>query len=87
MVRPISFLLIAMLLCCAHLPQPSLAPLLFCPIVLVIVCNAEGRTKEQVGRNRSRCLGQSSEQPCREEHLRQRKLCQDFPSGHRHACL
>ena len=69
MVRPISFLLIAMLLCCAHLPQPSLAPLLFCPIVLVIVCNAEGRPEERGGRDRQHRLEQSSEQPYREEHL------------------
>ena len=61
MARPISFLLIVILCCVVliYLPQPP--PLFFCPIVFVIVCNAEGRPEERGGRDRPHRLEQSFE--------------------------
>ena len=61
MARPSSVFLIVMMLCCARYPPTPLAPLFFCPIVLVIVCDAKGRPEERGGRDRPRRLKQSSE--------------------------
>ena len=85
MARLSSVFLIVM--CWLDIPPPPVTPLFFCPIVLVIVCNAKGLLEERGGRDHPRRLKQSSERPYREELLRQRQLCQDFPSGHRHECL
>ena len=82
----LSFLQVV-LLCCAHLhPRPPPLSLLF-EGSIGIVCDAKGPPEERGGRNRTCRLEQSSERPYREEHLRQPKLCQDVPSGHRHKCL
>jgi hypothetical protein len=85
MARPISFLLVVM--CSAHHHPPRPPPSLLFEGSIVIVCDAKGRPEERGGHDRSRRLEQSSERPYRKEHLRQRKLCQDVPSGHRHKCL
>ena len=84
MARPISFFLIVM--CCAHFtpPPPYLLP---DRPQFDIFCNAEGPPEERGRRDRPHLLKQSSERPYHEEHLWQRKIGQDIPSGHRYECF